>query len=183
MDVTFPDYPRTTRQDLDDQAIFMIGLIVRWWAMVDFTIDSSIRDLLNRPDTRHLDTSLKLPFKQRLELLKGLCAQVTHDHETLEKINVVIKRVGSHQYIRDVLTHGFVVRDTNRPDTHLYVSRLTWSWPIRRQQHYIARKWLQQFEQRLAKDVMKLFMVTTGCHDPHSWPSSHDISAILDRTP
>jgi len=174
-----PDHKRSATSNLDDDAIFLIGLIVRWWANTEFTVDSSIRDLLNRPDTRDCDTSLILPFPQRTKLLKGLCAEVVHEPETLSALNSAIIKVGSHQHIRDLLTHGFIVPDSKRPDTHLYASRLRWSQPIKRHQQYLSRSHLYKFEQRLARAFMHLFMLTAGCHDPSAWPASIDKSPIL----
>ncbi len=174
-----PDHLRQTTTNLDDDAIFLIGLIVRWWAHAEFTVDSSIRDLLNRPDTRNLDTSLILPFPQRTKLLKSLCAEVVHDPETLSTLNNAIIRVGAYQHIRDLLTHGFIVPDSKRPETHLYASQLRWSQPIKRHQQYLSRSHLYKFEQRLARAQMHLFMLTAGCHDPYAWPASIDKSQIL----
>lgn len=176
-----PDHLRQTTMNLDDDAIFLIGLIVRWWANAEFTVDSSIRDLLNRPDTRDLDTSLILPFRQRINLLKELCTEVVHEPETLDALNTAILRVGAHQNIRDLLTHGFIVPDTKRPDTHLYASRLRWFQPIKRHQQYLSRKHLYKLEQDLARAQMHLFMLTAGCHDPYAWPASIDKSPILNR--
>ena len=166
--------------NLDDDAIFLIGLIVRWWAHAEFTVDSSIRDLLNRPDTRDLDTSLILPFPQRIKLLKDLCAKVVHEPETLNALNKAIIRVGAHQNIRDLLTHGFIVPDSKRPETHLYASRLWWSQPIKRHQQYLSRKHLYKFEQNLARAQMHLFILTAGCHDPYTWPAAIYKSPILN---
>ncbi len=175
-----PDHLRQTTMNLDDDAIFLIGLIVRWWANAEFTVDSSIRDLLNRPDTLDLDTSLVLPFRRRINLLKELCTEVVHEPKTLAAIGRAILRVGTHQHIRDLLTHGFVVPDTRRPATHLYASKLRWSQPVKRHQQYLSRKHLYKLEQDLARAQMHLFMLTAGCHDPDAWPASIDNSPILN---
>lgn len=178
-----PGHVRSASMSLDDDAIFIIGLISRWWAHIEFTVDSSLRDLLNRPDIRDMDTSLKLPFKQRLALLRELCSTVAKEPETARALDNAILRVGAHQHIRDLLVHGFVVQDGNRPTTHLYVSRIIWSEPVKRQKRYISRASLYKFEPELARSMMHLFMLTAGCHDPHAWPGSIDKSPILDQPP
>lgn len=174
-----PNHKRSVFSNLDDDAIFMIGLIVRWWAMVEFTVESSIYDLLNRPDTSAIDAASARHFKQRLALLRSLCAEVVRDPMTMNAIDSAIRRVGRHQSLRNLLTHGFVVPDSKRPTTHLYVSRLRWSQPIKRDWKFISRKALYQYEPELARAATKLFMLTAGCHDPDAWPASIDQSPIL----
>jgi hypothetical protein len=177
--ITPPGHIRSATMSLDDDAIFIIGLISRWWAHIEFTVDSSLRDLINRPDTPNADTSLRLPFKQRLGMLRQLCALLAKDPATATAIDKAILRVGAHQHLRDLLVHGFVVQDSKRPQTHLYVSRITWSQPVRRQVRFISRAALYKFEPELGRTMMHLFMLTAGCHDPDSWPGSIDGSTIL----
>ncbi len=175
-----PGHLRSVSVSLDDDAIFIVGLIGRWWANIEFTVDSSVRDLLNRPDTPQKDTSLKIPFKQRLALLRQLCEMVAKTPETAAALDLAILRVGRHQQVRDLLMHGFVTQDVKRPATHLYVSRITWSSPLKRDAKFISRASLYKFEPELAKSMMHLFMLTAGCHDPFKWPASIDGSPILN---
>jgi hypothetical protein len=178
-----PSRARPTAFSLDDDAVALVGFIVRWWAFVEFTVDSSIHDLLNRPDTRDLATQLVLPFPKRLKLLRQLCEEVVSKPETLKAIKDTIAYVGSHQSIRNALTHALVIPDPKRPKTHLYICRMIWSQPIRRQPRFMSRDSLYKFEQQLARASMRLFMLTAGCRDPYSWPASLDRSPTLDWLP
>ena len=117
--------------NLDNDVIFVVGRIVRWWSMIEFTIDSSIRDLLSRPDIRYGDTALVLPFKQRLALLKDLLSEIVKNPEQLAKLKAIVDRIASLQNYRDLIVHGMMVRDPKRPQTHIYLSRVRWSWPTK----------------------------------------------------
>jgi hypothetical protein len=108
--------------NLGDDVMHVVGRIVRWWSMIEFTVDSSIRDLLNRPDTRNLETALVQPLKQRFDLLSGLLAEIVGDPVEMAKLNSTINRLRSLQNYRDLVVHGMMITDAKRPDTHVYIS-------------------------------------------------------------
>ena len=70
-----------------EEVIYVVGRIVRAWSGIEFTVDSSIRDLLSRPDTRDMDTALVLPFRARTELLEQLLAEAIDDASTVTNLH------------------------------------------------------------------------------------------------
>lgn len=162
--------------NLDDDVMLIVGRLVRWWSMVEFTVDSSIRDLLNRQDTRNFDTALIIPFKQRLRLLKDLLAQIVANRDDLAKLDAIINRIASLQNYRDFVVHGMMVRDANRPETHVYMSRIRWRWPKEVRRTYISKRKLFEIEQRIARVNMELFIATAGCHMP-GWRPALEVIA------
>jgi hypothetical protein len=159
---------------LSDDVIYTVGRIVRCWSAIEFTVDSSIRDLLNRPDTRNLNTALVLPFRQRTDLLKKLLAEVVQDAASLAKLNSIIDQITSLQNYRDFVVHGNMVDDAKRPTTHVYLSRSRWSNPITVRRTFLRKSKLVEIENKIVQAMMELFMATAGCHDP-AWKPSLDI--------
>lgn len=143
-----------------------VGRIVRWWSMVEFAVDSSIRDLLNRPDTRNLTTALKIPMKQRFDLLRDLLADVVANPDDMAQLNEMINRLRSLQNYRDFVVHGMMITDSRRPDTHVYMSRVRWSWPTKVRRTYLRKEKLLDIEDKIFRSYMVLFMATAGCHEP-----------------
>jgi hypothetical protein len=160
--------------NLGDDVIHIVGRIVRWWSMIEFTVDSSIRDLLDRPDTSNMDTTLIMSFKHRLRLLKDLLRETVPDQEALAKLTTIINRIASLQSYRDFVVHGMLVTDSGRPETHVYMSRIRWSSPRKVQRTFVRKEKLLQIEQRIVRSQMELFMATAGCHD-RTWRPSLDI--------
>ena len=159
---------------IDDELHLIIGKTVRWWSMIEFTIDSSIRDFLNRPDTENLNTALKIPLPKRIELLLRLYAQVVTDQGLRQDFSNLINHVKPRQHMRELLVHGFMTIDSKRPQTHVYLSRIHWENPTRRNPVYKSRDQLHQYEREIGTIAIVLFMVTAGCHDPSSWQPYFD---------
>lgn len=160
--------------NLDEDVMYVVGRIVRWWSMTEFTIDSSIRDLLNRPDTRTIDTALIMTFKHRLQLLAGLLGEVVHDPTTLAKLHAIIARVRGLKPYRDFVVHGMMVRCSRRPTTHIYLSRVRWSHPTKVRKAFIRKDKLFDIESKIARVNRELFVATAGCHMP-TWQPTLDI--------
>jgi hypothetical protein len=150
--------------NLDEAAYYTVGRIIRWWALVENSIDSSIRDLLSRPDTTKIDTSLIMSFKQRRQLLKDLLSEIVVDKNVLLGVFHLLDQIGSVQLYRDLVAHGLMINDSRRPDTHYYLSRTRWSSPPVVRRSYIRKEKLVEIENKIVKLHMKLFMATAGCH-------------------
>ncbi len=155
---------------IDDELHLIIGKTVRWWSMIEFTVDSSVRDFLNRPDTENLNTSLKIPLPKRIELLCRLYEQVVTDPDLRQDFTNLIDRVKRRQHMRDLLVHGFMAIDASRPTTHVYLSRIHWENPTRRDPVYKSRDQLHRYERGIGTIAQVLFMVTAGCHHPFWQP-------------
>jgi len=169
VEIQVPVSPATT--NLDDDVIHVVGRIVRWWSMIEFTVDSSIRDLLNRPDTRNMDTALIISFKDRLQLLKELLNETIADSGETAKLAEIINRIASLQNYRNFVVHGMMIRDSKRPDTHVYMSRIRWSVPTKVRRTYLRKSKLLEIEEKIVRSQMKLFMATAGCHELGWTPS------------
>jgi hypothetical protein len=167
-----------TATNLED-VMYLVGRIVRWWSMTEFTVDSSIRDLLNRPDTRTVDTALIMSFKQRTQLLTDLLGEVVRDPGALAALRAIINRVRGLQTYRDFVVHGMMVRCARRPTTHIYLSRVRWSYPTQVRKTFIRKDKLLDIERKIARVNMELFMATAGCHMP-TWQPSVDIMCPQD---
>ena len=154
--------------NLDDHVFYTIGRIIRCWANIEFTIDTSISDLISRPDTPDIPRSLLRPFTQRKDLLKQLLVYTVSDQNILKKLHTLVDRIAGMQHFRDFAAHGMLITDSRRPDTHLYMSRIIWSDPPRTTRTYLKKERLFRIEQSLADCFMALFMATAGCHEP-SW--------------
>jgi hypothetical protein len=93
-----------------EEVIYVVGRIVRAWSGIEFTVDSSIQELLSRPDTRDMDTALVLPFRARTELLEQLLAEAIDDASTVTNLHNLINQIKSLQNYRDIVVHGIVTR-------------------------------------------------------------------------
>jgi len=101
--------PFTPSTGIDDELHLIIGKTIRWWSMIEFTIDSSIRDFLSRSDTENIDTSLKISLPNRVKLFKRLFNQAVNDPESRETFISVMDQITGRQHIRELLVHGFLV--------------------------------------------------------------------------
>ena len=147
--------------------------LVRLWSTNEFTVDSSIRALMLRTDTSTIDTSLIMPFKQRIRLLKRLLSEAIADEATLGKLYAILDRIGGLQHYRDFFVHGLMVRDSNRPETHIYVSRIHWSNPPRVTRTHIRKDRMLSVERSLMHSCFSLFVATAGC-DSQAWQKEHN---------
>lgn len=163
--------------NIDDELHLIIGKTVRWWSMIEFTIDSSIRDFLSRPETGDVDTALKVPLPKRIRLLEQLFDQVVGDTELRNEFDELITHVKRRQHMRDLLVHGFMTIDSKRPETHVYLSRVHWEAPPRRNPVYKTREQLRTNERETGTVAITLFMATAGCHEP-SWQPYIDTAML-----
>ena len=163
--------------NIDDELHLIIGKTVRWWSMIEHTIDSSIRDFLGRPDTSNHNTSLKISLPNRIELLQRLFEEAIADTADRQSFADLIEHVKRRQHMRELLVHGFMTIDSRRPDTHVYLSRIHWCDPISRDPVFKTREQLRVNERETGTVAMVLFMATAGCHDP-LWQPYFDIGPL-----
>jgi hypothetical protein len=101
-------------------------------------------------------------------------AEVVSDADEMAKLKAIIHRLSSLQNYRDFVVHGLMVDDSKRPQTHVYMSRIRWSWPTKVRRTFLRKDKLLDIERKIVRAQMELFMATAGCHAP-GWTPSLDI--------
>jgi hypothetical protein len=110
-------------------------------------------------------------MKQRFDLLTELLAEVVKSPDDMDKLRAIIHRLSGLQNYRDFVVHGMMVTDSKRPTTHVYLSRIRWSWPTRVRRTFLRKEKLLEIENKIARANLELFMATAGCH-AHGWQPS-----------
>jgi hypothetical protein len=117
--------------NLKPEAIVLLGHIVRSWAMIEFTIDSSIRSLIDNHVARKIDTSLIEPLNRRIDLLAELCAEACADKAHVRFVQGILEQIKSEQVLRDMLIHARMMDDAKKPQTHIATSTPTQSGQVK----------------------------------------------------
>lgn len=145
--------------NLKQEVVVLLGQIIRSWAMIGFTIDSSIRSIIDNRVNRQIDTSLIEPFNKRIDLLSGLCEEVCANEAHVKFVHGMLQKIKSEQKLRNMLVHARVMDDTKRPQTHVHISSCRWTRPPRKIIHKkISIKALEDYYQRTQRLAMELFM-------------------------
>jgi hypothetical protein len=118
--------------NLPDDLLHAIGHVTALWAQLEFIIDWTIRQALDRPPTSDIDTALIVPFRKRAALL----ASLAKPHLTDQRLDFIefTKTVVRLQHERDLIVHG-AMGGSSRPDkdgtTVFTFRRIRWDRPIR----------------------------------------------------
>lgn len=125
--------PIKTNVLLPDDLLQAIGHVTALWAQLEYIIDSTIRQVLDRPNAPKTDTALILSFKKRINLLTTIAVPLLKDAKDREHLLALSTEVARLQHRRDLIVHGAVGGSEHLRGYQLAYTfiRIRWDRPIR----------------------------------------------------
>lgn len=120
-----------TNVHLPDDLLRAIGHVAALWGQLEYIIDLTTRQALDRPPVSEIDTALIVPFRKRAGLLISLASPHLADQRI--DFGEFTKEVMRLQHARDLIVHGAVAGSAIDKDgaPAFTFRRIRWDRPIR----------------------------------------------------